>query len=167
MSTNYEALEASIVLYRPTVHPYCATTEEQLRDRVIFPAKFQTAPVEVKARVNMRLLETVIGDFFSPYSDEFNKVFSLDQYGLLRQIPTESGWIRGGVKHETDLHASLYQSPTAKAVLVEPRFEVYVTPAIREVLDAMQAIWQAEGPDCFVTEYVSSSDSEAEADRLS
>lgn len=155
---EYEALEASIVMYRSTVHPYCFTTEEQLLDRVQFPVEFQTAPVSIKARINMKLLADVHGDFFSPYTDEFNKVFSLDQFGLLRQIPTDSGWIRGNIKHETDLHASLYQSPTTKLVTVEPRFEEEVTPVIRDVLDAMQVIWQEEGLDYLVLEYVSDDD---------
>ncbi len=162
--TDYNALEASIEMYHSTVHPYCNTTEEQLRTRVMFPVEFQTAPAEVKARTNMRLLAGVGGYFFSPYSDEFNKVFSLDQYGLLRQIPTESGWIRGGVKHETDLHASLYQSLTAKLVMVEARFEVDVTPVIREVLDAMQTIWVEEEPDYFAVEFVSGEDSGEDSD---
>jgi hypothetical protein len=172
MSLDYEALEASIVMYRSTVHPYCSTTEEQLRDRVTFPAEFQTAPASVKARTNMRLLAAVEGNFYSPYTDEFNKVFSLDQYGLLRQIPTDSGWIRGGVKHETDLHASLYQNPMTKLVMVEARFEVDVTPVIREVLDEMQTIWADDEVDYFAVESVSpdaSDDDDAsdEADRLS
>lgn len=145
-------------MYHSTVHPYCTMSEDQLRARVIFPEEFQTAPASVKARVNMRLLANVYGDFFSPHTDEFNKMFSLDQYGLLRQIPTESGWICGGVTHEVDVHVSLYQNPSVHKVQVESRFEA-VTPVIREVIDAMQLFWDTE-QNYFEPEFVSSSDEE-------
>jgi hypothetical protein len=131
-------------LYVPTMHPYCSSVVTQ---RVTYEDTVDNWTEQEKAELNLEILHQVEGDFSNPYNPtETFMVFSLDENGLVRQIPTSSGWISGNVGGAYDFHAGLRTSYDGTRD-VEPIFPQRTEPneVVAEVIRNMRAMFVANG----------------------
>jgi hypothetical protein len=142
MCTNTKIVIKSIMyqLYVPTMHPYCSSV---VTERVTYEDTVENWTVLEKAELNLEILSRVDGDFENPYnSGETFMVFSLDENGLVRQIPTSSGWISGNVGGAYDLHAGLHTQPdgTRNVEILNPQ-RTEPNEVVTEVIRAMRDLF--------------------------
>jgi hypothetical protein len=131
-------------LYVPTMHPYCSSVVTQ---RVTYEDTVENWTAQEKAELNLEILSQIGGDFSNPYNPvEIFMVFSLDENGLVRQIPTSSGWISGNVGDVYDLHAGLrtsYDGSRDVEILNPQRTEP--NEVVAEVIGNMRAMFVTNG----------------------
>jgi hypothetical protein len=131
-------------LYVPTMHPYCSSVVTQ---RVTYEDTVENWTAQEKAELNLEILSQIQGDFSNPYNPvESFMVFSLDENGLVRQIPTSSGWISGNVGGAYDFHAGLRTSYDGTRD-VETIFPQRAEPneVVAEVIRNMRAMFVTNG----------------------
>lgn len=132
-------------LYTPSMHPYCSSV---VTERVTYEDTVKNWTVQEKAKLNLEILSQVEGDFTNPYGEtsETFMVFSLDEDGLVRQIPTSSGWISGNVGGAYDLHAGLHTNPDgARDVEILNPQRTEPNEIVLEVIRTMRALFVANG----------------------
>ena len=135
-----------VEFYTPSMHPYCAAvvtgcmhyTDELVRSMVSH---------DDIARLNLWVLSQVPGDFSYPYGIEGSRMmFSIDERGLVRQIPTEDGWISGNVGGAFEIHASLVtDAQGARAVEIHRLHSARAGPHLVAVIDAMHHCFAQDG----------------------
>ena len=128
-----------VEFYTPSMHPYCSsvvTGHMQYTDELV---QSLTTHEDV-ARFNFWVLSQVPGDFSYPYGIKgSNMVFSIDERGLVRQIPTEDGWISGNVGGAFEIHAGLVtDSEGIRTIEVCERYHDRMGPHLVAVIDAMR-----------------------------
>jgi hypothetical protein len=137
---------AGVEFYTPSMHPYCSAvvtgcmryTDELVRSMVSH---------EDIARLNLWVLSRVPGDFSYPYGIEgSNMMFSIDERGLVRQIPTVDGWISGNVGGAFEIHAGLKTDAHGiRTVEVCDRYRERTGPHLVAVIDAMHRCFARDG----------------------
>jgi hypothetical protein len=140
----YDKQQEMYRLYEPTMHPYCSSV---VTERVTYEDTVENWTAQEKARLNLEILSQVEGDFTNPYiEDETFMVFSLDEKGLVRQIPTRSGWISGNVGGAYDVHAGLHTKPdgTRDVEILNPQ-RTQPNDIVAEVIGFMRALFVPNG----------------------
>jgi hypothetical protein len=131
-------------LYVPSMHPYCSSV---VTERVTYEDTVENWTVREKAELNLEILRHVEGDFANPYiRGETLMVFSLDEKGLVRQIPTSSGWISGNVGDAYDIHVGLHTNPDGvrNVEILNPQ-RTEPNEVVSEVTRTMRALFVANG----------------------
>jgi hypothetical protein len=134
-------------LYVPSMHPYCGSV---VTDRVTYDRDVKNWTVLEKAELNLEILRQVDGDFTNPYNRaETCMVFSLDKDGLVRQIPTPSGWISGNVGGAYEIHAGLRTNPdgTRDVEILTPAQRTEPNKVVAEVIGNMRSLFVTNGFD--------------------
>lgn len=151
--TSYES---GIRFYTPSMHPYSGSV---VLDCMQYTDDFVQSLVSHDdiARVNLWILSQVHGDFSYPYGIRgTNMMFSIDERGLVRQIPTETGWISGNVGGAFEIHASLRtDGQGVREVHVEERERARMGPHLVAIIDAMHRRFAQDGFDGLADETLS------------
>lgn len=146
MVTIEASYEGGVQFYTPSMHPYCSSvvlgcmqyTDDLVQSLVTH---------DDIARLNLWVLSRVSGDFSYPYGIEgSNMMFSIDERGFVRQIPTPSGWISGNVGGAFEIHASLRTDGQGRReVFVEDRERARMGPHLIAVIEAMHRRFARDG----------------------
>lgn len=135
----------NIRLYHPSVCKYAALAPTQ--SRVIFPIEFKTASPNEKARANMYVLSQVHGFFGNPYapdSDYIGKVFSIDEDGLICQIPSEDGYVAGTTTYYQAIGMLLQENDGVRSIHIDPMQQDKFSDLMMDVVKQMECIWISE-----------------------
>lgn len=147
---NNESYEAGVRFYTPSMHPYCGAVVQgcmQYTDELVQSLSTH----EDIARLNLWVLSRVPGDFSYPYGIAGSRMmFSIDERGLVRQIPTTSGWISGNVGGAFEIHACLITDAQGiRSVEIDefPSRRRLAGPHLVAVIEAMHRHFVRDGLD--------------------
>lgn len=140
------AYETNVQFYEPSMHPYCGAVVTQHMEYTDELVQSLVTHDDI-ACLNLWVLSRVEGDFSYPYGiPGSNMVFSIDERGFVRQIPTASGWISGNVGGAFEVHASLRTDGQGRReVFVEDRERARMGPHLIAVIEAMHRRFALDG----------------------
>ncbi len=138
--------ESGVTFYTPSMHPYCSAVVlgcMRYADELVQSLSTH----EDIARLNLWVLSRVPGDFSYPYGIAGSRMmFSIDERGLVRQIPTETGWISGNVGGTFEVHACLVtDAQGVRAVEIDELHRDRAGPHLVAVIDAMHRRFAQDG----------------------
>ncbi len=138
--------ESGVQFYTPSMHPYCSSVVTACMRYTDDLVQSLNSHDDI-ARLNLWVLSRVPGDFSYPYGIEgSNMMFSIDERGLVRQIPTPTGWISGNVGDAFEIHAGLRTDGQGiREVHVEEHERARMGPHLIAVIDAMHRLFARDG----------------------